>query len=238
METTNNVEILKLKGLLETISNFSIKTNRDFTIDYNQIPKSLAVQNNILTRGLPTKSPLFLEKLLEDIGLSVIDESKAFEYQFDVAQDFKSKFNYRNVFKKLHLIYPRLDIQKKNYLGNLGSDLENKFLKNSHPIFKQILQSQREFRTITNFAHNESWVDFSHTIPYLFKEAIKSPYSDAVLDNIYKTKVLEVEDNYLFFTLIFFLKNNSKPIFANSNNKKCFQKSQFTESGIRSIRKL
>ena len=191
LETTNNVEILKLKGLLETISNFSIKTNRDFTIDYNQIPKSLAVQNNILTRGLPTKSPLFLEKLLEDIGLSVIDESKAFEYQFDVAQDFKSKFNYRNVFKKLHLIYPRLDIQKKNYLGNLGSDLENKFLKNSHPIFKQILQSQREFRTITNFAHNESWVDFSHTIPYLFKEAIKSPYSDAVLDNIYKTKVLE-----------------------------------------------
>ena len=102
--------------------------------------------------------------------------------------------------------------------------MESKFLENSHPIFKQILQSQREFKSVSGFGHNESWVDFSHTIPYLFKGTIKSPYSDAVLDNIYKTKVLEVEDNYLFFTLIFFLKNNSKPIFANSNNKKCFQK--------------
>lgn len=198
LDTTSNVEILKLKGLLEMISNFSIKTNRDFTIDYNQIPKCLAVQNNILTRGIPTRSPLFLERLLEDIGLSTIDDSKTFEYKFDVAQDFKNVFNYKNVFKKLHIIFPKLNIARKNYLGQLGSNLESKFLENSHPIFKQILQTQREFKTIANFVHNESWVDFSHTIPYLFKEKINSPFNGEVFDNIYKTKVLEVDGPHHF----------------------------------------
>lgn len=183
-----NIEILKLKGLLEFISNFNISTSNDFEIDYNNIPKVLAVQNNIISRGLPTKAPLSLEKLFVEIGLSVQDIERNFEYKFIST----SNFSYDRIFKKLHLIYPNLDINFNNYLGELDSNLEKKFLANSHPIFKQILKSQRELNSIVKF-NKKNWVDFSFTTPYLHNEVIKHPFKDQVRDNIYKIKVLEVD---------------------------------------------
>lgn len=188
LEYTTNKDILKLRGLLEFISNFNISTSNDFEIDYNKIPKILAVQNNILTRGLPTKVPLLIENLFVDLGLSVKDEEKAYEYKF------KSIFNfsYDSIFQKLHLIYPKLDISFENYMGELDSNLERRFLVNSHPIFKQILKSQRELKSILQ-NNKKNWVDFSFTTPYLFSEKIKSPYKEESIDNIYKIKVLEVD---------------------------------------------
>ncbi|MEK6495449.1 DEAD/DEAH box helicase [Myroides odoratimimus] len=193
IDDTENENILKLKGLLETASNFNIKTKNNFEIDYNKIPKLLAVQNNILTRGLPTRAPLFLEQLFEEIGLSIREEKKIFEYRFNCSSFFKEKYSYQDVFKKLHLIFPGLNIAKQDYLGKLDSVLEQRFLDNSHPVFKQILQAQREFKTLVLKSNKENWVDFSHTLPYLFREDIKSAYKAIDRDNVYKTKVLEVD---------------------------------------------
>ncbi|MGV0919915.1 hypothetical protein ACTS94_05920 [Empedobacter falsenii] len=89
-ENTKNKEILKLKGLLELISNFSVSSNKDFEINYNKIPKILAVQNNIISRGLPTKSPILLENLFVEIGLSKLDSSRLFEYKFNSSRDWIS----------------------------------------------------------------------------------------------------------------------------------------------------
>lgn len=193
IEDTYNQDILNLRGLLETISSFNVNTKGDFELDYNRIPKLLAVQNNILTRGLPTRAPLFLEQLFVEIGLSVQDKKKSFEYKFDLNTSFKKKYTYLDVFKKLHLIYPGLNIANKQYLGKLDSELEQRFLNNSHPIFKQILQTQREFKTLVLKLNKENWVDFSHTLPYLFKEQIRSAFKAIEEDNVYKTKVLEVD---------------------------------------------
>ncbi|MFV0211930.1 DEAD/DEAH box helicase [Empedobacter falsenii] len=194
LDQTTNQEILKLKGLLEFISNFNISTSNNFEIDYNDIPKILAVQNNVITRGLPTRSPVFLEQLMVDIGLTVNDNSKIYEFKYKS----NNEFLFENVFKKLHIIYPKLDVNSENYLGKLDSQLERKFLENSHPLFKQILQSQREFNSIVVNSNKKNWVDFSFTIPYLFSEKIKTPFKDIVDDNIYKIKVLEIDGPHHF----------------------------------------
>ncbi|WES98275.1 DEAD/DEAH box helicase [Chryseobacterium arthrosphaerae] len=152
-----------LKGLLENLSSFTINFNQDSEIDYENIHPVLAVQSNILSRGLPTRAPLTLENIFRNLGLTHKDSSKLYEERFLLTDN---AITYSDYFDLLHIIKPGLDISKQNYLGNLDSELEWKFLSNEKPIFKQIFQSQREFKTLTSSFGGRRRLDFSFTKPY------------------------------------------------------------------------
>ncbi len=159
-----NVEVLKMQGLLKYISSFEVTGKAfDLTYEYKNLNPFLATINNIITRGLPTRAPLFVEeKLAEIIKATKKNEEKKTEICF-IENDIKIDWNI--IFELLHFIQPKLNIAKEKYLGNLGSDGEWDFINNKlaeFPFCKQILQSQRPFHSIPGTS-----VDFSYEIPYL-----------------------------------------------------------------------
>lgn len=176
-----NVDINKVKGLLQNLSAFDVQFPYTHTIDYNNINPVLATINNIITRGLPTKAPLIIEDKFVEINL--INENKE-KFEFIYSEPFK-KIEYNTVFELLHLIEPGLSINSENYGGALGSHLEWQFI-GQHPFLIQILQSQRDFATITPAMAGGRSVDFSFTSPYLHWNAANN-----TLKNV--TRIFEVD---------------------------------------------
>lgn len=152
----------QINGLLQYVSSFDVKFPYIHSPNFNKLPPVLATINNIITRGLPTKAPLFLEKLFVTIGLT---KQKEDEFEFNFAE-LTTLFTYDSIFELLHIIEPQLEINKINYGGNLGSNLEWEFIK-KHPFIKQILESQRDFSTINSKLSGGRTVDFCFTSPYL-----------------------------------------------------------------------
>ena len=60
----------QINGLLQHVSSFDVSFPENHSIDYYNIHPVLATINNIITRGLPTRSPLLLENLFNEIGLT------------------------------------------------------------------------------------------------------------------------------------------------------------------------
>ena len=178
-----NPKVDALKGLLENLSCFSINFDSDSEIDYQQIHPVLAVQNNILSRGLPTRAPILLENFFEKIGLSYSDSTKIYDYKYLIPENV---IHYQDYFDLLHLVSPGLDIAKQNYAGQLDSELEWTFLNNSKPFLKQIFQSQREFGTLVSSFGGKRRLDFSFTKPYQYFNQISEDYK-------YETIVFEVD---------------------------------------------
>ena len=179
-ENENN-DINKVKGLLQNLSAFDVQFPYTHKIDYNNINPVLATINNIITRGLPTKAPLIIEDKFVEINL--INANKE-EFEFKYNEPIK-KIEYQTIFELLHLIEPELQINKVNYGGSLGSHLEWQFI-GQHPFLIQILQSQRDFATITPVMTGGRSVDFSFTSPYLHWDAANN-----TLKNI--TRIFEVD---------------------------------------------
>lgn len=179
----NNNKVNALQGLLETASTFSINFKENEVIDYLNINPVLAVQNNILSRGLPTRAPLKIEEIFEKIGLTARDEKKIYEDRFLLADN---KLSFTDFFELLHFIKPELNISGEYYSGKLDSNLEWTFLQNSHPVFKQILQCQREFKTLSGRFGGKRRLDFSFTKPY-------KVYNEVKLDSEYQSIVFEVD---------------------------------------------
>lgn len=179
----NNIKVNALQGLLENASTFTINFKEVESINYLEINPVLAVQSNILSRGLPTRAPLRIEKIFKKIGLTSKDLDKQYEEKFILNE---SKLSFEDYFELLHIIKPNLDISRENYSGNLDSHLEWRFLENSNPVFKQILQSQREFETlVTNFGGKRR-LDFSFTKPYKTYNGLNQKFE-------YQTLVFEVD---------------------------------------------
>jgi len=176
-----NSEINKVKGLLQNLSAFDVQFPYTHKIDYNNIHPVLATINNIITRGLPTKAPLFIEEKFVEIGL--INSNKE-EFELSYTEPAK-EIEFNTVFELLHLIEPGLSINSKNYGGSLGSHLEWQFI-GQHPFLIQILQSQRDFATITTAMTGGRSVDFSFTSPYLHWNAASN-----TLKNV--TRIFEVD---------------------------------------------
>lgn len=162
----NNQEGIKhlnqIDGLLKHVSSFDVDFPYNHNLDFKNLNPVLATLNNIITRGLPTKAPLILEKLFLDLELICPNTStNAFEYT-----ESNTKFEYETIFELLHIIEPQLHINKTNYGGNLDSNLEWNFIK-KNPFFAQIFESQRDFSTINKKLSGSRSVDFSFTSPYL-----------------------------------------------------------------------
>lgn len=176
-----NEDINKIKGLLQNLSAFDVQFPYTHTIDYNNINPVLATINNIITRGLPTKAPLIIEDKFVEINL--INANKE-EFEFKYNEPIK-KLEYQTIFELLHLIEPELQINIMNYGGSLGSHLEWQFIE-QHPFLIQILQSQRDFATLTPVMTGGRSVDFSFTSPYLHWNAANN-----TLKNV--TRIFEVD---------------------------------------------
>jgi ATP-dependent DNA helicase RecQ len=161
------VKLDQINGLLQYVSSFDVTFPYYHNPDYKKLNPVLATLNNIITRGLPTRAPLVLENLFSNIGLTEKDTN---EYEFNFPILSKKIFEDETVFDLLHIIEPELEIKRKNYGGNLGSEGEWHFLDKElkkHPYAKQILQSQREFATINRNLGGGRSVDFSFEFPYL-----------------------------------------------------------------------
>ncbi len=184
-------EVNKLRGLFENISSFNLTFPTNKEIDYLCINPCLAVQNNILTRGLPTRAPIVVEEALEKAGLVLRNFDKEYEEKFSLGNIM---IPYSEFFEVLHLVYPKLDIDRNNYAGQLDSDLEWKFLQNESPVFKQILQPQRFFSTLNPKGTNSKRLDFSYSIPYKVPFKTGVDYNgDIILSPSYKTVIFEVD---------------------------------------------
>ncbi|WP_316738367.1 DEAD/DEAH box helicase [Pedobacter aquatilis] len=183
-DTSSDPKINRIKGLLKSISCFNIDVARDFDINYSDIHPVLATINNILTRGLPTRAPLMLEELFVELGLN-ISKGKKSEYRYHLAENI---VEYQEIYELLHLIKPGYDIPRSEYGGQIDSNLEWRFIE-KHPVFKQILQSQREFHTLNESVKGNRRFDFTYTIPYFFYSEKNDRYEQ-------KTIVYEVDGSH------------------------------------------
>lgn len=158
----DQIQLNQINGLLKYVSSFNVDFSYTHSPDFKNLHPVLATLNNIITRGLPTRAPILLEKLFSGIGLTkqTNDES---EINFP---SLANPIGYESIFELLHIIEPQLEIGRTNYGGNLGSSLEWEFIK-KHPFVIQILESQRDFSTINSRLTGGKTVDFCFTSPYL-----------------------------------------------------------------------
>ncbi len=154
----------KISGLLKYVSSFEVEFPYPYNPNYKEIPPVLAVINNIITRGLPTRAPILLEETFAKVGLG-----EEFPDNSEKRYSSKIPIDFQTVFELLHIVEPGLNITREEYGGNLGSEGEwhflNERLKDS-PFAKQILQSQRNFATIGKGLAGGRSVDFSYEFPY------------------------------------------------------------------------
>lgn len=157
-------ELSQLNGLLQHISSFDVEfpLGNEHRLNFDSLNPILATINNIISRGLPTRAPLLVEKTFESIGFNkkVNDDGEYNFFSVDKA------ISYETVFELMHIIEPHLQISRANYAGNLGSHLEWKFI-GQHPFLKQIIQAQRDFSTINPKMAGGRSVDFSFNSLYL-----------------------------------------------------------------------
>jgi len=167
---TNNNDADPINGLLKYVSSFDVDFPQTYNgPNYKNLKPILATLNNIVTRGLPTKAPVFLEEQFVKIGLI---EPNTKEHEFKFLNSTKD-IQFQTVFELLHILEPSLNIDETDYAGEPGSRQEWLFLHemlNEYPFAKQVLQSQRQFKTINrNLAGGRS-VDYSYEFPYLKSE--------------------------------------------------------------------
>jgi ATP-dependent DNA helicase RecQ len=164
-------------ALLESLSYFEVDSTLTET-NPNGKPE-LAVLNNLLSRGLPTRPSLFIENIFLKslaIGETIPDTLGNIESLTD--NSFNSIAQY--LFKALHITDPRVipdrtkfQIQQSFEFDNIGSRYEEDFLFSHVPEILgaewfQLLESQREFTSIVNFDNNftRQRSDFSIEFPF------------------------------------------------------------------------
>lgn len=97
-----SVDKNKLDGLHKNISDFEVQTPFDIGASiYEDVHPILAVLNNIITRGLPTKASPFLESAFADLGNYLLEDRLG-----GIAYDING-LNGEDLFLAMHLIDPR-----------------------------------------------------------------------------------------------------------------------------------
>ena len=163
-----NVDKEKLEGLQKTLSDFEIQTPFDIGASiYDDVHPIFAVLNNIIVRGLPTKSSPKIEEAFASFGnIKVEDDLGSINYSIE-------GLNHSDLFSAMHLIDPRWTVTPDNYNCNvLDSDLEKQFItRSTSQIISQLMQPQRDLSTITEKQwHHSQRVDFAFQFPYPTKD--------------------------------------------------------------------
>ncbi len=151
----------QFEGLIKQLSYFDLQFND--TLNVEEAEPIIAVANNLISRGLPTNTSVFIEEyFVNSFGLTkqVISDTGSISYLFKGQyQDFE-----KLIFQAFHIIDPRIKSgdQFKEFeksWESLGSKYEEEFLFNIIPHYfgeqyLQILQPQRNFESILRFATN------------------------------------------------------------------------------------
>lgn len=211
-----NDSINKTKGLLQNLSAFDVEFPYEHTIDYANIHPILATINNIISRGLPTKAPILIEEIFANIGLTQKTDN---EFVFEYSKSVKA-LSFETVFELLHVIEPGLRFNDDSYGGELGSQLERKFLGNHH-FAHQLFQGQRDFSTINPDMLGGKTVDFSFTSPYL-------SWNNQQNRTEYKTRIFEIDGpHHLLAEYVFY--DTNRDLAADTANVDTFR---FTKNEI------
>lgn len=172
----------EVKGLLKFLSCFDLET--DSNVSSNSSDSLTSIIHNLIVRGIPTRPSIFIEnKFLEAFRKFQLDNSD-FTKQLGSIK-YESKLNnedLNNIFSALHIIDPRIKLNKNNYNFKLESDFEKKFIlkylpENGLAFIQQLLESQRKLSTIVTpeigrDLHSQR-VDFSYEFPYVLEEEIE-----------------------------------------------------------------
>ena len=156
--------------LMASVSTFDVISNKSLEHEGDLNPV-LAVLNNIISRGLPTRAPLIIEKLFaEKFKYSTLPADNPVEFHFGHTVNCSAK----QVFEALHLIDPRFSL--RNYNDRiLESSFESDFIhdylpKDNKTYLIQILEPQRYLSSIVDVPNKkfskEQRVDFAMEIPY------------------------------------------------------------------------
>lgn len=167
--------------LLENLSYFELESTDTIPDWGSNYPGILAVANNIISRGLPTRMSYSLEKIFSKI-FNYLEE---FEELGGNYYKLKNSDSVKQFWEALHIIEPRLNkenirIDYEQSFEKLGSDYEKDFLLRQIPNLLgdysiQILESQRylnELLKVSELTNNlqqnfkDQRVDFS--IEYLY----------------------------------------------------------------------
>ena len=168
-EYTKSDKAKETEGLYHALSMFDVKSN--IPLGYNIVNDSkLAVLANIISRGLPTKAPLFLENIFSDIYNISTKPDK------DALVEYKSthKLRVQEIYEALHVIDPRFNVEFYN-----GDMLESSFEKGfidrylrgtQSEYLIQVFEPQRPLSSIVDIPDKQfskdQRVDFALEIPY------------------------------------------------------------------------
>lgn len=168
LRSSDFVEIAE--ELMASVSTFDVVSNKALEHE-GDLDQTLAVLNNIISRGLPTRAPLLIEKLFaRKFNYSNLPGDNPVEYHFEKT-DLCSK---EQIFEALHLIDPRFSLS--NYNDRiLESSFESEFIheylpKDNKTYLAQLLEPQRSLSSILDIPNKkfakERRVDFALEIPY------------------------------------------------------------------------
>lgn len=153
----------KVDGLLKQLSFFDTEIDSSTGQEIQNPEQILYVANNIISRGLPTRISLDLQKtILEKFQFGSLNKKQAeigsIKYDFNFSENFGIK-----LFRALHIVDPKITLPKINKLkintweNHLGSEFEEDFLydklpKLVNPFWTQLFESQRELENILRFS--------------------------------------------------------------------------------------
>ena len=168
LRSSSFVEIAE--ELMASASTFDVVSNKALEHE-GDLDQTLAVLNNIISRGLPTRAPLLIEKLFaENFKYSDIPGDTPVEYHFEKTDLCSAE----QIFEALHLIDPRFSLS--NYNDRiLESSFESAFIheylpKDNKTYLAQLLEPQRSLSSILDIPNRkfakERSVDFALEIPY------------------------------------------------------------------------
>lgn len=154
--------------LLASLSTFDVRSDK--SLDHNEIDNSiLAVMSNIISRGMPTRATLNVEKKMANhfsYSLSPLPKN----HHYSRTEECKAE----DVFNALHIIDPRFKTANYNE-RSLDSSFEFDFINQYLPqhgceYLCQVLEPQRELSSIVDIPNRrfnrDRRVDFALEIPY------------------------------------------------------------------------
>ncbi|MBL7960560.1 ATP-dependent DNA helicase RecQ [bacterium] len=176
---SDEVKKSKVEGLFRSLSYFDVQTSSP--LNRHNVDSIVAVANNIVTRGLPTKPSLFIE---ESFAKTFEKTEKKVDTLETVSFDFKQvDTNFENlIFRAFHIIDPTVRGKEayrtfKESWEALGSRYEEDFLfvevpRHLDEAFVQLLDPQRNLESLLRFA-----IDPEEGVEKYFKGSVEKFFS-------------------------------------------------------------
>ena len=194
----------KIAALYQRLSGFEVAAPFDIGASiYDDVDPILAVLNNMVTRGLPTRTSPSIEDAFSPLGNQKLSDSLG-------SLNYNAKgLKLDDVLLALYAIDGRLTLDEKSYCTKaLESDFEKSFILGSAPAeLRQVFMPQRSLMSITGQrAHHSQRVDFACEYPYtiLGRDGIEKHGIVIEIDgeNYHSNENSRVSDNYRTAALI------------------------------------